>query len=59
MNIIFPQKNHQRYYDLHYKYLLSIFNDQKLSIELKEIEEYSDTVLKCYIDEKLVLFDFS
>jgi len=64
-NIIFPKKTTQRYWDIHYKYVLNIFESCGLNVILQEkpgLEENSNNPtleFKVCIDGKWVEFDYS
>lgn len=57
--IIFPLNTGQRYYSLHYQYILNIFQYLKLPITFQSFPEIHKTKFICIINNKKVLFDFS
>jgi hypothetical protein len=60
MNIKFPFKKDQRYYDLHYKYILNILlYDKNNVITFTDETPISNTAFICYMNNNKVIFDFS
>ena len=57
--IIFPIKNKQHYYDLHYKYVLNLFQYCNSEIEYQDLPEINETAFYCYFEGKKIIFDFS
>jgi hypothetical protein len=59
MKVIFPIKENQHYYDIHYKYVLNLFEYEKCDIELKHFNTESELYFRCIIDGIEVVFDFA
>ena len=57
--IKFPIQKDQRYYDIHYKYVLEIFKYLKCNIELKEGMDVDKTCFLCEINGQTFAFDFA
>lgn len=57
--IAFPLKNNQRYWKIHYEYILNIFKYLKYPIEYKENLEIDDLSFKCIFEGKEIVFDYS
>jgi hypothetical protein len=58
-DIIFPQKLTQRYWNIHYLYVLSIFQYLGCTISFKEGLDFDNTSFRCFINGKEFLFDFA
>ncbi len=59
MKIRFPINKSFRYYDIHFKWVYNLFEYSGCNIELENIPIINETVFQCYINDKLVIFDFS
>ena len=57
--VIFPIDKGQRYYKIHYQYLLDIFKYNKVNIELSSNDELDSVRFTINVDGKEVLVDFS
>ncbi|WP_137142175.1 hypothetical protein [Azospirillum brasilense] len=59
MKILFPENKGQRYYDIHFRYILEIFRYSGADIDFANISSENETVLFCNVDGQWILFDFS
>jgi hypothetical protein len=57
-SVIFPQHNGQRYYAIHYLYVLNILKYLNCNITFREGLDIDTTAFKCSIDGKNFVFDF-
>lgn len=58
LDIIFPLDKGQRYYKIHYQYVLDLFRYVGSKISFEHLAEPSGTSFHCLIGNKPVLFDF-
>jgi hypothetical protein len=58
-DVIFPERKDQRYYNIHYLYILNIFQCLGCKISYQENLDLSKTSFKCIVDSKTFGFDFS
>lgn len=58
-SIVFPEPSSQHYWDIHYLYVLRIFQYLKCSVSFQAGLDVTSTSFKCCIDGKWFLFDFS
>jgi hypothetical protein len=54
----FPLKTNQRYYEVHYKYVLNVLT-KGFDVKFEKGLDIDDLRFKCIIDEKEVVFDFA
>lgn len=59
MKVLFPAKKSQRYYDIHFRYVLELFRHSGADIDLVDISSDTETLLFCNVDGQWILFDFS
>lgn len=59
MNVRFPRNSGQRYYDLHFKYMLGIFHALNWPIDLFDDDTGERGCFKMYLDGHEVMVDFS
>lgn len=59
LKILFPLNTGQRYYKIHYQYVLDIFKYDECDILFNKIDPINDTAFICFINDKEVVFDFS
>ncbi len=57
--ILFPKEENQKYYKIHYQYILNLFKRCGIDIEYTIIPEINETAFKCFIDGKEIIFDFA
>ena len=57
--IIFPRKEHQRYYRYHYNFLLNIFQEANVILEIGPSTELDTTRFTLNIDGENICIDFS
>jgi len=57
-DIRFPVNNNQRYFEIHYKYVLEIFKYLKCNIKYMQDTAEEPLGFSCYINNKPFLFDF-
>ena len=59
LNVIFPVNTKQKYYGIHYKYILNIFKFAGCKVIYENIPPLSETCFRCVIDGKDTAFNFS
>lgn len=59
MKVIFPEKTNQRYYDIHYKYILNVLLQYGCDVKLENLAPEMNNCFSCIIDKKPVFFDYS
>jgi hypothetical protein len=57
--IIFPRRLLQRYYSIHYEYVLNIFKYLKCNVVFEEGLDVDSTSFKCLINDQVFIFDFA
>jgi hypothetical protein len=57
--VLFPAKTSQRYYEIHYRYVLNVLRHGGAEVELAEMPSEHDTQFSCHVDGRPVIFDFS
>jgi len=59
MKILFPLNTSQRYYKIHYQYVLDLFRFEDADITFEKLDSDNETSFYFYIDNKKVIMDFS